>query len=205
METWRFVRRTKTRWLWGDWEGLKPAQRRQKLLEKMADSEDAQKRFWRKAEIKSTEDCWLWKGIITTEGYGKFTAALVHGQRVVVVSAHRVSYFLTHGELPLDLCVCHHCDNPSCVNPKHLFLGTNSDNIADRDRKNRQAKGLRSGVSKLTPSAIQKIRVQYFEKGISIMLIAKKFQVARRTIYSILHGKTWKHIPLKNQLWTFPQ
>lgn len=91
--------------------------------------EAARERFFRKVEV--TSHCWEWTGSKTDRGYGKI---IVEKKQC---KAHRVSWVIYNGEIPNDLHVCHHCDNPGCVNPVHLFLGTNNDNIQDKVKKGR--------------------------------------------------------------------
>lgn len=86
-------------------------------------------RFWPK--VDKSENCWLWRGSRQTHGYGTF-----YYQGTMHLS-HRISWILTYGEIPTGLCVLHKCDNPPCVNPQHLFLGTHVDNMIDRERKGR--------------------------------------------------------------------
>lgn len=83
--------------------------------------------FWSHVEI--TPDCWMWHGNIDTNGYGRTT---FNGVRT---GAHRVSYFLLKGEIPKGMMACHHCDNPKCVNPAHIFIGTQKDNMQDWTKK----------------------------------------------------------------------
>ena len=92
-------------------------------------------RFWSKVDIKSKDECWEWKAWITKNGYGRF----FDGEKTLF--AHRFSYFQTHGySLPPEIFICHKCDNPKCCNPKHLFAGTNQDNVDDRESKGRGTK-----------------------------------------------------------------
>lgn len=103
--------------------------------------------FWARCRRGAPEDCWPWTAARSKKGYGS-----VRYQGEVWV-ASRLAWFLTFGDIPNGLCVCHTCDNPSCVNPAHLFVGTVVENNRDRDRKGRTARGMRHG-SVTCPEAV---------------------------------------------------
>lgn len=137
-------------------------------------------RFWSK--VDKSGDCWLWKASRDKSGYGCI------GSDGKVKKAHRVVWELTFGPIPEGMDVLHRCDNPSCVNPSHLFLGTQDVNIHDRDNKNRQAMGEHHGRHKLTLNQVREI----IQSPIGSRRLARIFSVGRTTIINIRHGTTWK-------------
>lgn len=149
-------------------------------------------RFWVKVNIKGEHDCWPWFASVRSDGYG----AIGHKDRVL--SAHRVAWSLTYGLIPEGMCVCHHCDNKTCCNPKHLFLGTAADNAADRAGKGRNAdkRGERNGRSKLTAKQVLEIRRCYSAGGVTQRELADEFGIAAQSqISNIVHRHRWKHLP----------
>jgi len=157
-------------------------------------------RFWSSVDkSERPKSCWIWKAGKDKYGYGIFCCG---GDNY---RAHRVAYQLTQGEIPKGKCVLHHCDNPSCVNPSHLFVGTHADNVRDKVAKGRQARGdtLRSnriflkggavGTSKLNEEQVKEIR-SLAAMGLHRKKIAEKFNVHKDTIRDIIRRKIWKHI-----------
>lgn len=144
----------------------------------------ASERFWSYVDKKSNDECWNWIGSYDRKYYGQIKICKKF------IKAHRFSWVLHFGEIPDGICVLHHCDNPKCVNPSHLFLGTQEDNIKDRDNKHRQAKGENHWCHKLTLNQIKEIRKlkgKFFQKD-----IAKMFNVSQSTICCIHNNRTWK-------------
>lgn len=156
---------------------------KEKLLEKLLS----------KTYPEPNTGCWLWSGMVNVSGYGIMKAAALPQFKTPLT--HRISYLLHKGEFNYKLHVLHTCDNPICVNPDHLFLGTHQDNMDDRKRKNRTnriaPKGEDQGYSKLTNEQVIEIRSI---TGISQKEIAKKYSVNQATISYIVQRKTWKHI-----------
>ena len=157
-------------------------------------SDKLAERFWSKVDKRGDDECWEWKANKDRYGYGILS---VHCR---TNRAHRLAYALaTDANVPAGMCVLHTCDNPRCCNPRHLFLGTHSENMADRNRKNRQAKGdaihalrgVRHPLARLTDSAVEFIR-----KSRGSMLqkdLAKMFGVSRNLICMVQRGTCWKH------------
>lgn len=129
--------------------------------------------------------CWEWKLHRDANGYG--ITVRVNGSRL----AHRAALYFKLGKLPKDQCVLHRCDNPPCVNPDHLFIGSHLDNMLDMKSKNRNEKGQRRYNAKLKDSDIPKIR----EDGRSHSKIAATFGVTRTIITNIKNRKSWQHVP----------
>ena len=139
--------------------------------------------------IKKTNGCWVWTGSTNRKGYGQFPNTLIQGHQT-----HRLSFFLAYGYLPTDLCVLHRCDNPPCVRPEHLFLGTQADNIADKVAKGRCRNGVTVGEannkSKLTADQVQEIR----NSSRLDSVIAAELGVSRSTIHRARTARTWSHL-----------
>lgn len=149
------------------------------------------KRFFEKVRKgKHPDDCWEWLTSKTFQGYGKFSYKGMLG------GAHRMSWRIEYGEIPGKLCVLHHCDNPECCNPKHLFLGTRGDNVRDAIKKGRRARlvGEQTGSSKLTEKEVLEIRQIYKDELMSQNELARKYRVTQANIWFILHRKSWTHI-----------
>jgi len=155
-------------------------------------------RFWPKVDrfSSSVTGCWVWIASKNNKGYG------VLGIGGIPTLAHRLAWELTYGPIQTGLCVCHRCDNPPCVNPSHLFLGTRADNMADSSRKGRSGarthperipRGSRSGLAKLVESDIVEIR-RALESGETCKAIAARYGVAKTTIDWIKRGQTWRHV-----------
>lgn len=146
-----------------------------------------EQRFWEKVDSRSPEGCWNWTAYRNRKGYGSF--AVEAGLRI---QAHRFAFALTT-PIPDGMSVLHHCDNPSCVNPSHLFLGTNSDNVADKISKGRQASlsGELNPRAKLTQADVVRVR-EMRASGSTYSEIGKRFGVTRATAFDVCQ-RSWKH------------
>lgn len=154
----------------------------------------ASERFFSKVD-KSNGPCWVWLAGKNKHGYGVF------GMNGKTTHAHRASWEIANGPIPdgdgyHGTCVLHHCDNRQCVNPSHLFLGSQAANVADMYAKNRQAcrKGEKNGLSKLTEAAVIMIRKKYAAEGVSQQELANDFNVDQSMISLIVSRKNWGHI-----------
>ena len=146
-----------------------------------------EERFWSRVDKLGENECWNWLGSKLRGGYGNLN---IDGG---TFQAHRVSYILHFGEIPDGMLVCHTCDNPPCVNPKHLWLGTHLDNARDKVNKHRQAKGEFCGRVKYTAEEIGCIRLVYFYSHCSMHKIARLYKITYSHINAILHNRVWKN------------
>lgn len=131
--------------------------------------------------------CIEWTGFIGVNGYGTIK---VSGKTWL---SHRVAYELYNAPIPPGMCVCHECDNRACINPKHLFIGTNADNSADMSAKGRSARGEKQGASKLNECSVIEIRSR-IAAGESHSKIANCFGVSRALIGRINRRECWSHL-----------
>lgn len=150
--------------------------------------------FW--ASIEKTDGCWLWKGTRNNMGYGWF-----HYQGKSFL-AHRYSFELAFGKIPHGLLVLHHCDHPLCVNPEHLFLGTQADNMHDMISKGRAnlargpeiLQGEHNATAKLTNEKVLQIR-ELRRSGLTLRELSKRFGVCVSEISQICLRQVWQHLP----------
>jgi hypothetical protein len=169
------------------------------------DSLNVRQGFWKKANneqkwqhiknqfekfIIKKDGCWGWKKALDKSGYARISMG-----RSKIILGHRASWIIHNGLIPDDIFVCHHCDNPGCTNPEHLFLGTPKDNVQDCLNKKRRtaSSGLNHYNVKLTEDQVREIKKLLKEK-VSQSKLGKKFNVSPSTIQNIADGKTWKHI-----------
>jgi hypothetical protein len=147
------------------------------------------RRFWDKVRKVGDDDCWLWTASVAGRGYGQIK---VPGERRQMY-AHRLSYEIHKGPVPAGLGVLHQCDNPRCVNPKHLFLGTKGDNAQDMQRKGRHLYGEKNAEHRLTEADVEAI-FDALDEGTPQRLIAERFGVGQMTVSRIGRGERWRHV-----------
>lgn len=141
-------------------------------------------RFWNKVLV-APQGCWAWLGAHNLKGYGQFKLG---GKQL---GAHRVAWELVFGEILTGLFVCHTCDNPGCVNPAHLFLGTNMDNVNDRDKKKRNPRGVKHGMTKLNQEQVMYIRTS----NKNHTQLANELGVTDVLVGKIRRNELWKELP----------
>jgi hypothetical protein len=137
-------------------------------------------------EQRGPDECWPWTCTRDSYGYGVLKSS---GK---MLKAHRVAYARAHGAVPPSLCVCHRCDNPSCVNPNHLWAGTNLDNIRDRSGKHRTHRplGQTHPMVKLTENQVREI----LDSTETHTKVAARFGITFQTVSRIRRKELWKHL-----------
>ena len=157
-----------------------------------------EQRFWRHVQRGAPGECWAWTAFRDARGYGHIGSG---GRGAPGVLAHRLSAFLAG--FPIDLrpgrgsaqLICHRCDNPACVNPAHLFIGTPADNSADMVAKCRQQRGERRPLAKLTAGQVAEIRRLRDAGGITQVALARRFGVSTALVSMVVNGHAWAHVP----------
>ena len=143
-------------------------------------------RFWNKVEKRGSEECWEWKAYKNTLGYGRLRSNKKD------YGAHRYSWLIHFGAIPPGLSVLHRCDNRGCVNPAHLFLGTQSDNMRDMVQKKRRIyQGSHNANSKLTDAEVLEIRNNFNNNYAELSAV---YSVTKANIRHIVSRKHWGHI-----------
>lgn len=150
-----------------------------------------EQRFWLK--VAKTDTCWSWTAARLPHGYGLFYA---NSQKVL---AHRFSYELHYGPIPPGFNIRHRCDNPPCIRPDHLALGTQADNVTDMIQRGRmnhsnKAVGERHPSHRLTEGTVRAIRDRYAAGGVRQVELAQEYGISQPSISALLRRQTWRHI-----------
>lgn len=145
-----------------------------------------QERFW--AKVDKSRDCWTWTDYCTSKGYGRIRV----DERIRY--AHRVSYEMHVGPIPEGLQVRHHCDNPSCVRPDHMTVGTSQDNSDDMVEHGRALTGEVNPMTPLSEADVREIKRLYRDGEATQYDLADRYGVGQNTISRIVRGETWAHV-----------
>jgi len=146
-------------------------------------------RFWSKVDVGEKNECWIWQGK-KSDGYGRF---YLQGRRVY---AHRYAWELANEmKIPDGLLVLHSCDEPSCVNPAHLHLGTQAQNMREMKEKGRSTYGERNGMAVLDEPSVKMIRNLHQQGKLSAKEIAQVAGVSYSQVKKIIRGERWTHVP----------
>jgi hypothetical protein len=146
--------------------------------------------FWALVERGETESCWRWRGFVGDKGYG----AMWHREDKRLTRAHRIAYELTHGRFDPSADVRHKCDNPICVNPSHLELGSHADNMGDMVKRGRSCRGEQKPDAKLTEADVRAIRERFAAGGITKQALAEQYGVCADTVRDVITRTKWRHV-----------
>ncbi len=147
----------------------------------------------------SKSGCWIWTGTLMKARKVNGRTFLPYGvfnHKAKTYRAHRMSWTVFKGEIPIGMLVCHKCDNPKCVNPNHLFIGSHQDNATDCAKKNRTRKGNNSPVARLTTARVIAARKGYkpYSKTHGCRAYARKYGVSDSEMVMAIHGDRWDHL-----------
>lgn len=161
-----------------------------KPLDKSMIPERHRKIFWGYTIVAGPKDCWLWTAPLDKDGYGAMQVCYKR------LRAHRISYVLHNGPINTSDLVLHKCDNPRCVNPKHLFKGSQADNVRDRDKKQRmhKPKGELHPLAKLTEETTQFLRASYIRGSVRMKDLAAMLGISVSAVSMVVNRKRWSHI-----------
>jgi len=144
--------------------------------------------FWQQIIVDERTNCWVWQLALVTQGYGQ--VSIKHKS----YRAHRIAYELFYKESTQGKLVCHICDNPPCINPEHLFLGTAKENTQDMVKKQRHNHGERHHFAKLTKQAVLDMRKRHKQGNITIAQLASEYGVSPSSARKAIVGLMWRHI-----------
>jgi len=151
--------------------------------------EESARLFW--AKVDKSGDCWVWTGGRFNTGYGNVKR---NGR---AQTTHRLAWTLAYGPIPAGQIICHRCDNPPCVRPDHLFLGSHRTNAEDRTRKGRGVQAVRrggeNGMTLLSEDAVRGIRRDR-ASGRTYVELAKQYGATKANVANICQGRTWRHL-----------
>lgn len=148
-------------------------------------------RFWDKVEKRGPDECWIWVGTLPADGYGRIQLG---GRAGKYALAHRVSYEMEFGPIPDGMLACHHCDVTACVNPRHIFLGDQHDNMRDMAVKWRSQKGERHHNVKLTEPQVAEMRKRFATGAVSKAQLSRDYDISEAQVRDVIARRAWRHV-----------